>query len=138
MTRPLFRFLAAAAAAAVLSLAGLPASGQPARAVQSTTVAGVTVKVSPKNLAADAQVWELAVVLDTHSQDLSDDLARTAVLVTDDGRELAPAAWTGAGPGGHHREGVLQFAVPQPAPRAIELRIQRPGESAPRSFRWDL
>jgi hypothetical protein len=107
-----------------------------ALAAQSTAVKGVTVKVTPTNVAADAATWVFAVALDTHSQDLSDDLMTSTVLVTDDGRELQPSGWKGPGGGGHHREGTLEFAAPRPAPRAIELKIRRAGESEARSFRW--
>jgi len=55
-----------------------------------------------------------------------------------DVRTLKPVSWTGAAVGGHHREGVLAFDVPAPRPGAIELRIDRPGESVPRIFRWQL
>jgi len=34
--------------------------------------------------------------------------------------------------------GVLNFAPINPQPVAIELQIQRPGEPAPRRFRWLL
>jgi hypothetical protein len=94
--------------------------------------------VTPKAIAPDNPRWEFSVVLDTHSGDLSDDLMQTATLVTSDGRELKPIAWTGAGPGGHHREGVLEFSVPAPWPSAIELKVERAGESVARVFRWQL
>ena len=99
---------------------------------------GVTVKVTPKVLAPDAPTWEFAVVLDTHSQDLADDLTKAAAIVAPGGARYSPVAWDGAPPGGHHREGVLRFQPVTPAPPAVELQIQRPGESAPRIFRWDL
>ena len=95
--------------------------------------AGVTVTVAPKNVAPDAKVWEFQITLDTHSQELTDDLLRTAAL----GGE-APLEWSGAAPGGPHRAGGLRFRAIEPYPRAIELRIVRPGEPAPRSFRWQL
>lgn len=79
---------------------------------------------------------DFKVVLETHSQALVDDLTRTATLVTDDGRSLKPTAWSGSGPGGHHREGVLHFAMPEPQPGAFELRISRAGEWKVRVFRW--
>ena len=101
---------------------------------QSSAEQGVTLKVTPKPTSGGE--WEFTVVFDTHSQSLTDDLLKTAVLVAD-GREIAPAEWTGAAPGGHHREGVLKFAAITPAPAALELRIQRPGETAARVFRWD-
>jgi hypothetical protein len=99
---------------------------------------GVTVKVTPKVLSADSPVWEFAVVLDTHSADLSDDLAKTAALIGPGGERIAPSAWEGAAPGGHHRAGVLRFQPITPPPGSVELQIQRPGESTPRAFRWQL
>ncbi|HEY2928325.1 hypothetical protein [Piscinibacter sp.] len=131
-----------AALALSLPLAVAPASAQPQAGVpltsQSSSERGVTVKVTPKAIAPDNPRWEFSVVLDTHSGDLSDDLMQTATLVTSDGRELKPIAWTGAGPGGHHREGVLEFSVPAPWPSAIELKVERAGESVARVFRWQL
>ena len=105
---------------------------------RSSSERGVTVKVSAKAVGQPGSPWEFAVVLDTHSADLSDDLAQSATLTTDDGRTFKPTGWLGAPPGGHHREGVLVFDVPTPRPGVIELRIDRPGESAPRTFRWQL
>ena len=109
------------------------AQSQPAAPTQSTVSQGVTVKVTPKKL--DGAEWEFAVVLDTHSQELKDDLQQSAVLVVA-GRELKPTRWQGPGAGGHHREGVLVFPAAA-ADGPIELRIQRAGEASPRVFRWD-
>ncbi len=97
---------------------------------------GVTLKVTPRPWVAGAAEWSFAVVLDTHSQALDDDLVKGTALILD-GRELAPLRWNGAAPGGHHREGVLVFAAPGALPALLELRIQRPGEAQPRLFRWD-
>lgn len=133
--------IASWATAAVLAGAPLAAMAQAAPsapATQSSVDRGVTVKVTPKAIGSSDGRWEFSVVLDTHSADLSDDLAQSASLTTDDGRTLKPASWTGAAPGGHHREGVLAFDPPAPRPASIELRINRPGESAPRTFRWQL
>ncbi|MEW6703618.1 MAG: hypothetical protein AB1430_02055 [Pseudomonadota bacterium] len=109
-----------------------PATAQ----VRSSAEQGVTVKVTPYAWAPGEREWLFAVVLDTHSASLDDDLAKTAVLVID-GREVAPLRWRGAVPGGHHREGDLAFASPAARPESVELRLQRPGESALRVFRWD-
>lgn len=105
---------------------------------QRSSAGGVTVTVTPQDLAASAKSWDFKVVLDTHSGDLNDDLVKTATLLDDKGGRYVPVQWEGAGPGGHHREGTLKFNPVAPAPAAIELRIQRPGEPAPRSFRWQL
>jgi len=125
-----------------MTLAALPrvahAQAAPATAAQSSSEQGVTVKVTPKSTGLDNPRWEFAVVLDTHSGDLGDELAKTATLVTGDGRQFKPVAWTGAAPGGHHREGVLEFAVPAPWPNAVELKLERKGEAVPRAFRWQF
>ena len=107
-------------------------------ATQRNSANGVAVAVTPGNLGADARVWDFAVVLDTHSQDLSDDLAKTAVLADDKGREFKALGWDGAAPGGHHRKGVLTFNAVAPRPQSVELRISRASEQRPRTFRWDL
>jgi hypothetical protein len=105
---------------------------------RTSTSAGVTVKVTPKLVAADAAAWEFAVALDSHVQDLRDDLLRTMSLVDGAGSLQSPTAWEGPAPGGHHREGVLRFAAPRPLPPALVLHLRRTGEDAPRVFRWDL
>ena len=129
------------AAALALLLAASPqaamaqaASG--AMEAQTSVERGVTVKVTPKSIGSQQTRWEFSVVLDTHSADISDDLVQSATLTTGDGRTLKPLNWVETVPGGHHREGVLAFEVPFPRPAAVELRIVRPGEAAPRTFRW--
>jgi hypothetical protein len=107
-------------------------------AAQKNTAGGVTVAVTPANLVAGAKTWDFSIVLDTHTQDLSDDLAGSAVLLDDRGNEFKALAWDGAAPGGHHRSGVLKFSAIEPRPQALELRISRPGEAKPRTFRWRL
>lgn len=119
-------------------LAALGQASTNAMATQSTSDQGVTVRVTPKSVGSPDSRWEFVVMLDTHSADLSDDLTLSATLVTDEGRTFRPVSWQGAPPGGHHREGVLAFNVPAPRPGVIELRIARPGEAAPRIFRWQL
>jgi len=104
---------------------------------QKSSDLGVTVAVTPQSLSEDAKSWDFKVVLDTHSQNLSDDLLRTTFLLAGNER-LTPVAWEGAPPGGHHREGTLRFTPVKPLPQSIELQMQRPGETAPRTFRWNL
>lgn len=102
---------------------------------QSSSAAGVTVKATPRALSGGA--WEFEIVFDTHTQELNDDLVKSASLLADS-KPLAPAGWQGDPPGGHHRKGVLKFNATTPGPQAIELTITRPGEPKPRSFRWQL
>jgi hypothetical protein len=112
----------------------IEAAAQQGIGSQSSVARGVTVKVTPGKLTASG--WEFSVVLDTHSEDLKDDLEKSAVLVVD-GREFQPIQWQGPAAGGHHREGVLRFPSPGETPATTELRIVRPGEAAARVFRWE-
>lgn len=107
-------------------------------ATQKSSANGVTVAVTPVNLAAGAKTWDFTVVLDTHTQDLSDDLVKSAVLLDDKGNQFKALAWEGDAPGGHHRSGVLKFNPVALSPQALELRISRPGEAKARIFRWGL
>lgn len=107
-------------------------------ATEKSSDRGVTVAVTPQNLSGDAKTWDFKIVLDTHSADLSDDLVKSAILLDGTGARHVPIGWEGAAPGGHHREGVLRFKPVSSQPQTIELQITRPGESAPRSFRWQL
>ena len=70
-------------------------------------VNGVTITVTPQLRAGESPSFK--VVLDTHSQDLRDDLLNSSVLVDSAGNRYAPTAWDGPAPGGHHREGILRF-----------------------------
>ena len=124
----------------LIAFAFAAASAAPAAdlGTQKSSDHGVAVAVTPQNLTRDATSWDFKIVLDTHSANLNDDLAKSAILIDGSGGLHAPLAWDGAAPGGHHREGVLRFQPITPAPPAVELQIQRPGESAPRVFRWEL
>ena len=130
--------LAATLGAVIAPLATRAQTSAEATATRSSSDRGVTVKVAPKLTGSTDKRWEFDIVLDSHSADLSDDLMQSASLTTNDGRTLKPVSWTGAPAGGHHREGVLAFEVPAPRPGTIELRIARHGESAARTFRWQL
>jgi len=68
----------------------------------------VTVSVKPLNLDNPAETLDFEVTLDTHSIDLSMDLAALASLTTDDGRQVGATGWD-APQGGHHVSGVLSF-----------------------------
>lgn len=123
----------------LLVAATLMASGAAAAAnlpKRTSKAAAVTMSAAPRALAGS--VWEFDIVLDTHSSELTDDLAKTAALVADGGKPLAPLAWQGDPPSGHHREGVLQFKPISPLPKSLELRVTRDGEPQPRVFQWTL
>jgi hypothetical protein len=106
-----------------------------APAAQSNAAGGVTVTATPRDFSA--AVWEFELVFNTHTQALNDEPAKAATLLAG-GNVAKPIEWRGDPPGGHHRKGVLLFKPITPLPQAVELRLERPGESAPRVFRWQL
>lgn len=132
--------LAGTTATAALIVAMLPmrwaTAAAPALQARTSDEQMVTVTVTPRVPVAGS--WEFDVSFNTHVQPLGDDMMKAAALVDPAGAAHAPLAWRGDGPGGHHRKGVLVFAPLQPRPQSIELRIQRAGEPAPRSFAWEL
>lgn len=105
---------------------------------QSSQANGVTVSVKPVDLSAAAKTWTFKVALNTHTSELSDDLMRTVTLVDASGKPQQPMGWEGSAAGGHHRSGVLRFKPLATRPDALELRMARPGETTPRTFRWKL
>lgn len=102
----------------------------------------VTVKVTPLNLAAPAESLEFEVVLDTHSVDLSMDLATLATLATDKGITVQATTWD-APRGGHHVEGKLIFPATKDGKTIIEdaskLTLTITDIDAPsRVFEWPV
>lgn len=130
--------VAAAIALLAAVLPSIPAAvAAPARLqARASSEQMVTVTLVPHDLTA--QSWEFEITLNTHVRPLDDDLMKTVTLLDAAGRRHAPLAWRGDGPGGHHRKGVLVFAPLEPRPPVVELQLQRAGEPAPRSFRWQL
>lgn len=121
--------------AAVLFAPAVPAAEL---AQQSSQAGGVSISVKPTDVSPTAATWLFQVSMNTHTGDLGDDLSRTAALVDTAGKQYPAVAWEGDPAGGHHRKGVLQFKPLSPRPKALKLRIQRPGETAPRTFAWQL
>lgn len=68
----------------------------------------VEVVIVPQNLNAPQETLDFEVSLNTHSVDLSMDLAAVASLKTDTGLVLKASGWTGPS-GGHHVNGILSF-----------------------------
>lgn len=143
MRKPLLRVIAVAGTLAIAVQApgrviAAEQAAAPQTAPQANRERGVTITVKPRNLAPEAKVWEFEIVLESHVQELGDDLTRSAVLIDAQGRPRTATAWNGSPSGGHHRKGVLQFAPLSPVPQIVVLSIQRPGEPQPRRFRWQL
>lgn len=100
--------------------------------------APVTIKVTPVEFGKSAGTWKFDIVFDTHSGSLDEDPREIATLIDEEGNAYRSLAWEGAGPGGHHREGVLVFAPISPLPQLITLKIQAIGGIAERTFTWEM
>lgn len=98
----------------------------------------VTVAVTPKSLGESLASWDFDITLNTHSEELGEDLVAVSELVDDQGKSYKPISWEGTLPGGHHREGVLKFNPISPRPKSIELKIKNVGGIPERSFKWNL
>lgn len=98
--------------------------------------------VSPLNLGTPADSLEFDVAMNTHSIDLSMDLAQLATLATDAGVTIRAEKWD-ATPGGHHVEGKLVFPSAQDGTSILEgaskltLTIVDV-DAASRIFEWEL
>jgi len=106
-------------------------------APQTSSQGGVKITIAPRGFSSEAKTWDFRVVLETHTQDLSDDLSKSSVLIAD-GKQYLPTGWEGAPPGGHHRKGLLRFKAIAPQPKSMELQIRLAGDASPRSFKWML
>ena len=108
-------------------------TGGPMFAARQATAGPVQVKVTPLRL--DDAGARFNVVLDNHEIDLTMDLAGAALLTVGSAR-WGPAAWSGDGPGGHHREGTLSFGSRGPAAGDAVLTLG--GLSSPVRLTWQL
>ncbi|HEX6303284.1 MAG TPA: hypothetical protein VFZ76_03780 [Anaerolineales bacterium] len=77
---------------------------------QSDEQGAVTVEITPLNLNNAWESIDFQVAMNTHSVDLSMDLAALATLTTDTGHTVQASLWD-APSGGHHVSGTLSFPV---------------------------
>ena len=92
----------------------------------------VTISVTP--IALGVETWVFNVSMETHSVPLNEDMTKVAVLIDGGGKEYNPLDWTGAPPGGHHRDGTLVFGAIKPLPKSFALKINIGGIE--RIFSW--
>lgn len=103
---------------------------------------GVSVAITPLNLSAAATTLDFEVALDTHSVDLSMDMATLATLAADTGRQATATRWD-APRGGHHVVGVLSFPAIIDGVSLLDgasrLTITLRNVDVPeRTFTWDV
>lgn len=107
--------------------------GSPALPARAVTAGAVDIVIEPIRIDERAAVFH--VIMNTHSEELSADLASTSLLEVE-GVEWTGASWFGDPPGGHHREGELTFEASGPAAGSAALSIG--GFSAPVEVSWTL
>ena len=105
---------------------------------QTSSEGTITIKVNPNGLFTKAETWDFGIVLDTHTDELDQDLVKNTVMIDDQGRKFSPVSWEGDPPGGHHREGTLKFKAISPKPKFIQLKISQVGNVEERVFKWEL
>lgn len=98
----------------------------------------VVIEVTPLKLdGTDGETLQFQVAMNTHSVDLSFDLAQLALLRTDQGDEVAGLAWD-APRGGHHVSGILSFpAVDLAEVQWFEIVLRDVAGVPERVLRWD-
>jgi hypothetical protein len=102
----------------------------------------VAVIVKPLDLGSQAEKLTFEVALETHSVDLSMDLAALAILTTDTGLTVQADVWD-APRGGHHVSGTLSFPSSLDGKTILDgattLTLTIKDVDAPeRTFAWDL
>jgi hypothetical protein len=102
----------------------------------------VAVSVRPLAIDQDGSTLDFEVAMNTHSVDLSMDLAGLATLASDTGAQVAAAAWE-APLGGHHVSGVLSFPAASAGGRLLDgastITLTLVDVDAPaRTFTWSV
>jgi hypothetical protein len=116
--------------------------GSSADLARSDQQGAVTVTVTPLNLDNPSDPLEFDVALETHSVDLSMDLATLATLTTDTGISVPATLWD-APRGGHHVTGKLIFPMTKDGLSILAgagtLTLTLVNVDVPaRSFEWNL
>jgi hypothetical protein len=102
----------------------------------------VVFEVTPLKLGTPADTLQFDVAINTHSVDLSMDLAALSTLSTDTGVTVQASKWD-AVPGGHHVSGTLIFPSAQDGKFILEgaskLTLTIANVDVPsRVFEWEL
>ena len=102
----------------------------------------IVFEITPLNLGSPTDTFQFDVKMNTHSIDLSMDLATLATLNTDTGVSVGSTLWD-APRGGHHVEGKLIFPATQAGRPLLEsatkLTLTIINVDAPtRIFEWAL
>jgi hypothetical protein len=98
---------------------------------------GVTVDVRPEQLT-NGQPAKFKVRMNTQSVTLDEDMIAVSELKDDGGRSYKAVSWLGSPPGGHHRNGVLEFPTLMGSPKKVTLIIRNVSRVPERVFEWTI
>ena len=104
---------------------------------QSNDQNRVRVDVRPVQLLPGKPA-KFEIRMNTHSGNLGQDLVAVCTLKDNSGREYRPTSWDGSPPGGHHRNGVLEFPELGDGARSITLVIREVANVPERVFNWSI
>lgn len=102
---------------------------------QQNTEDSVSITAQP---FVEGDTVSFKITLDTHSIDLGQDFVQIAVLTDENGKTYKPTNWEGGPPGGHHREGILKFQIPNLSLKTFILTLKNIGNVPERIFRWSI
>jgi hypothetical protein len=102
----------------------------------------IVVEVTPLNLKDASDTLDFDIAMNTHSVDLSMNLATLATLTTDMGASVPASSWDAPG-GGHHVSGKLTFPAVKDGKSILDgaskLTLTILNVDAPsRTFEWQL
>jgi hypothetical protein len=97
----------------------------------------VRVDVKPVQLAPGQPV-KFEVRMNTHSENLGENMVAASSLTDNTGRVYRAIAWQGSKPGGHHRKGVLEFPELDENTESITLIIRQVANVPERTFEWSV
>lgn len=98
----------------------------------------IQITVTPEMLGAGSEQWKFGVEFTAHSGALDLDPLKAITLADEKGNSSVPIEWIGAGPGGHHRVGVIVFSPVSPIPESVSLHIKDVGGVKERAFTWQI
>lgn len=104
---------------------------------QTNEEANVSIEVTP-TVIEKGKDPQFQIAFNTHSVDLSFNVTKIVVLVDDKGNNYSASSWDGSGPGGHHRNGTLNFSKPLADVKYVELIIKDVAGVSERKFRWNI
>ena len=139
MSRNSLLFLAVIFALFALSLFAI-SRPKPAPAVfapQENSGGEIDVKVTPETLIL-GQPPRFKLEFNTHSVELDFDISQIASLTDEDGNSDTSSTWEGSPPGGHHREGTLNFSENLRKTKSVTLSLLDISYIAKREFTWQL